>query len=150
MGLIGLLGAAASEPWLFPSLGPTIFMQTVMPEARASKAWSVLVGHSVGVVAGYAAVFICCATMSSAGPALHGPSAPRILATMLAITGTMAGQRLLRAMHPPAAATTMLVALGSFPATLRSLAAIAAGVILVCIVGEVIRCLRRRMGKRLG
>ena len=29
MGLIGLLGAAVGEPWLFPSLGPTIFMQTV-------------------------------------------------------------------------------------------------------------------------
>jgi hypothetical protein len=30
VGLIGLLGAAVGEPWLFPSLaklGPTIFMQ---------------------------------------------------------------------------------------------------------------------------
>jgi hypothetical protein len=48
MGLIGLLGATVSEPWLFPSLGPTIFMQTVTPEAEAAKPWSVLVGHAMG------------------------------------------------------------------------------------------------------
>ena len=150
MGLIGLLGAAVDEPWLFPSLGPTIFMQTVTPEAEAAKPWSVLVGHAVGVAAGYAAVFVCHAAMSPADSATQGPPASRVLAAMLAISGTMEGQRLLRAMHPPGAATTLLIAFGSFSATSRDLTAIAAGVILVCLIGEVVRLLRRRLGKRLG
>jgi hypothetical protein len=49
MGVIGLLGQAVHEPWLFPSLGPTIFLQTVTPEDRPSKPWSVLVGQALGV-----------------------------------------------------------------------------------------------------
>jgi hypothetical protein len=103
-----------------------------------------------GVAAGYAAVFVCYAAMSPADSATQGPPASRVLAAMLAITATMAGQRLLRAMHPPGAATTLLIAFGSFSATSRDLTAIAAGVLLVCLIGEGVRLFRRRLGKRLG
>jgi hypothetical protein len=77
-----------------------------------------------GVAAGYAAVFVCYAAMSPADSATQGPPASRVLAAMLAITATMAGQRLLRAMHPPGAATTLLIAFGSFSATSRDLTAL--------------------------
>ena len=36
MAVIGLLGMAAGQPWLFPSLGPTIFLQAGRPDDRPS------------------------------------------------------------------------------------------------------------------
>jgi CBS-domain-containing membrane protein len=105
---------------------------------------------TLGGRSGLCGGFICHAAMSPADSATQGPPASRVLAAMLAITGTMAGQRLLRAMHPPGAATTLLIAFGSFSVTSRDLTAIAAGVLLVCLIGEGVRLLRRRLGKRLG
>jgi hypothetical protein len=150
MGVIGLLAMGVREPWLFPSLGPTIFLQTVAPEERASKPWSVLVGHAIGGAAGFGAVYLCGAAVWSAALGPDGPTGPRVLATLIAVTATMAGQRLVRAMHPPAAATTMLIALGSLPATWHSAGAVASGVLLVCAIGEASRLLRRKLGPRLG
>jgi hypothetical protein len=48
-----------------------------------------------------------------------------------------------RAPHPPAAATTLLVALGSI-ATLREALIVMAAVVITAGVGEVLRELRRR------
>jgi CBS-domain-containing membrane protein len=73
-----------------------------------------------------------------------------VLAAVLAITGTMAGQRDFRAMHPPAAATTMLIALGSFAPDWRTLSALTAGVLLVCLIGEAARLFRHRLGRHFG
>lgn len=36
-GIVGGLGLAFQQPWLFPSLGPTIFIHTVTPNQTAAR-----------------------------------------------------------------------------------------------------------------
>lgn len=48
----GVLGMWAHQPWLFPSLGPTIFLQTVTPNESAARPWNTVRGHGVGIAAG--------------------------------------------------------------------------------------------------
>ena len=47
-GIIGGLGLAFQQPWLFPSLGPTIFIHTVTPNHEAARRWNTFVGHGIG------------------------------------------------------------------------------------------------------
>ena len=67
---------------------------------------------------------------------------PRVLAAALAIFIATALEVIFRAPHPPAASTTLLVALGSFKATGRDVADVLIGVAIVAIAGEVMRRMR--------
>jgi CBS-domain-containing membrane protein len=139
MGIVGGLALLVHQPWLFPSLGPTIFLQTVSPNEPSSRPFHILAGHAVGLVAGFAALALC--------GALHDPSAlaggvltgRRALATALAVGLTIAGQRLISAEHPPAAATTMLITLGGMKPSMQTIIAVVAGVGLVAALGEAAR-----------
>lgn len=139
MALTGALGLWFAEPWLFPSLGPTIFLQTISPDQAASRPWNLLVGHAAGVVAGFGCVLLTGAQHSPSviGAGLLTPE--RIAATALAVTTTMALQAVLRAHHPPAAATTMLITLGGLLPSGRTLVALVVGVCVVCLLGEAAR-----------
>jgi len=66
----------------------------------------------------------------------------RVWASGLAIVLTMLGIALARASHPPAAATTLLISLGGFRPTVHDALTIAAGVLVVAVVGEALRRLR--------
>ncbi|MBI3803108.1 MAG: HPP family protein [Nitrospirae bacterium] len=66
-----------------------------------------------------------------------------VLATGLMLLGVL----LLRASHPPAAATTLLVALGGFKVSLHTLTVVVSGVLIVALVGEGLR--RLRLGSHL-
>jgi CBS-domain-containing membrane protein len=63
-------------------------------------------------------------------------------AAVLAVALNMLGGLLLRASHPPAAATTLLVALGGFKTTVHDAVTVIVGVLIVAIVGEVLRRIR--------
>lgn len=67
----------------------------------------------------------------------------RVAAAVLAIGLTVALGFVARASHPPAAATTLLVALGSI-ATLRDALIVMAGVVLTAAIGELLREVRRK------
>lgn len=43
-GIVGGLGLAFQQPWLFPSFGPTIFIHTVTPNQEAARPWNTFVG----------------------------------------------------------------------------------------------------------
>jgi hypothetical protein len=58
MGVIGALGLVAHQPWFFPSLGPTIFLQAVTPGAPSARLRKTIGGHAVGVCAGFASLFL--------------------------------------------------------------------------------------------
>jgi hypothetical protein len=49
---------------------------------------------------------------------------------------------ILKASHPPAAATTLLVALGGFKPTWQDAATVMIGALIVAIVGEMLRRFR--------
>jgi hypothetical protein len=139
MAIIGVLGFSFGAPILFPSLGPTIFLQTVTPNEPSARVWNTLVGHAIGVAAAFAAVFLFGADHAPAAMSFGSITLARIGATALAVGITVAAQFVLAAEHPPAAATTMLIALGSFAADWQTILLLATGVALVAGLGEFAR-----------
>lgn len=111
---IGIMSAAAlatGSPFIFPSLGPTAFLFFYTPTAPAATPRNTLLGHGIGVLAGYVALALT--GLTAAGPALtSGVTWPRVLAAALSLGLTSALMMLLHAPHPPAGATTLIVSLG--------------------------------------
>jgi len=127
-GIVGGLGLAFQQPWLFPSLGPTIFVHTVTPQQEAARPWNTFVGHAIGAAAAFLSLTLF--------GALHAPSAmtsgqvtfSRIAASAFAVALTIGGQIPARAGHAPAAATTLLITLGGFPADFATVIVLVIGI----------------------
>jgi hypothetical protein len=73
--LIFVAGIAAwvtRQPMIFTSLGPTAFEMVETPHRKSAKPYNVLVGHSIGVAAGFAAMWLtsawCAARLSWTHP----------------------------------------------------------------------------------
>ncbi len=146
---IGLLGVLTNEPLLFPSLGPTAFLQAEDPEMRMARFYNTVVGHLIGLGSGIVAVLLLHANQLPPALATSRLAPARIFASALAIALTIVIGLLLRASHPPAAATTLLVALGGFRFTARTLLVVVAGILLIGVLGEGLRRLRLRKVKKL-
>jgi hypothetical protein len=139
---VGLIALAFGQPWMFPSLGPSAFLQAEDPARKTARFYNVVVGHLVGLASGIAAVLLLGAS-DTPGVLASGILTPiRLSAAALSAVLTMIGLSLLRAAHPPAAATMLLVALGGFPPTGKTASTILAGVLLLAILGEGVRYLR--------
>lgn len=89
-----------------------------------------------------AAVFLLGASGEPGVLASHQLTPIRVAAAVLSAVLTMIGPSILRASHPPAAATMLLVALGGFPPTWQSVGTIVAGVLILAVFGEGLRYLR--------
>lgn len=135
MGLVGLAAVFARQPWLFPSLGPTIFLMATSPADPSARPWNVFAGHAIGVAAGFGALFLFGAQHTPSIFAADAVSMSRAAATALAVGATMLLQALSDAKHPPAAATTMLITLGGMQAAWSTAATVAIGVMLVAALG---------------
>jgi CBS-domain-containing membrane protein len=139
MGATGAIGLALQQPWLFPSLGPTIFLQAVTPSAPEARSWNIMAGHAIGVIAGFAALYLFGA---QATPTVIGGASlcwERVAATALAVAATVGAQSAVSAQHPPAAATTMLITLGGLRPGWGGVLSIAAGVSLVATFGAIVQ-----------
>jgi hypothetical protein len=137
----GAVALFAGRPWLLPSLGPTAVLVGEMPAHPVSRPWNTIVGHLGGVIAGFTGVLLTGAMNEPVVLVDHQITLPRVLASVIAILLTVLIGGLLRASHPPAAATTLLVSLGSLR-TLEDAANLAVGVVVLTIVGAVLRDLR--------
>ncbi|QDT15518.1 HPP family protein [Alienimonas californiensis] len=114
VGLVAILAHATRSPFLFPSLGPTAFLLFYEPTAAASSPRNALLGHLVGAVAGW--LSLAAFGLLDAAPALRaGVSWAYAGAAALSLGSTSAIMILLRAPHPPAGATTLIVSLGLMP-----------------------------------
>lgn len=99
------------QPWVFPSLGPTAFLAFAAPGAPGNHPRRALLGHAIGLGAGYGALALC--GLDRAGPVTAtGVDLRRVAAAALALGVTGAGMVLADAEHAPAGATTLIVALG--------------------------------------
>lgn len=120
LSLAGAVGIAFGQPWLFPSLGPTVMVLAETSTRPAAHPRNAVVGHVVGVAAGYFALLVT--GLTDAGPVTDtGLDLGRVFAAVLSVTLTSVTLGLLRTPHPPAGATTLLVSLGlltSWPALL--------------------------------
>ena len=111
IGLLALLALITGSPFVFPSLGPTAYLFFFSPLAEASSPRNTILGHAIGLICGYAAFAM---TSGFGLPfAMHGSvHGPRVLAAALSLASTGALMALFRVSHPPAGATTLIVALG--------------------------------------
>lgn len=149
MLLLGGLGLAAHQPWLFPSLGPTVFLQAEQPNQPTARLYNTIVGHLLGLAAGLFSVAIFSAANDPALFSSGSLTPGRVGASALAVGLNMLLGLLLKASHPPAAATTLIVALGGFKPVTRDIAAVVIGVLITGLIGEGLR--RLRLGQlRLG
>ena len=111
IGIMSVLAVITHSPFIFPSLGPTAFLFFYTPTAPSASPRNTIVGHAIGVVAGYLSLAVTGLTM--AGPALSvGVTWPRVIAAALSLGLTAGVMVLLKSPHPPAGATTLIISLG--------------------------------------
>jgi len=111
IGIMSALAVITHTPFIFPSLGPTAFLFFYTPTAPSASPRNTLVGHTIGVLAGYFSLVVTGLTM--AGPALStGVTWPRVIAAALSLGLTSGVMVLLKSPHPPAGATTLIISLG--------------------------------------
>ena len=111
---IALLAATAMVtrvPFIFPSLGPTAFLLFFTPNAPTASPRHTVYGHAIGIFCGYGALWLM--HLQHAPPALvTGVDVHRVIAAALSLAATGALMILLKAAHPPAGATTLIISLG--------------------------------------
>ena len=107
-----------------------------------SRLYNTIVGHLIGIIAGYISVFMLRLDGSDATFVIHHLTAGRMWASVIAVTLTLIGQIPLRATHAPAAATTLLISLGGFTRKWIDVADLVIGIVIVAIIGELFRWLR--------
>jgi len=111
VALSGTAAWAFDEPLLFPSLGATAFLFFETPMAEVASPRNAIIGHGLAVLA--AIVGIAVFGLIDAPSAYEAGVVPaRIGAVALAVALTGGALRLLRAAHPPAGATTIIVSSG--------------------------------------
>lgn len=140
-GLLILVMAAASwaahNPFIFASLGPTAYELVETPDRPSARAYNIVVGHLIGLVSAFAALYL---TGAAQAPAVSqsGIPLPRVWAAALAATLTVFLTLITRAAQPAALSTTLLVALGTLQQW-RDGVFIMGAVLAMTVLGEPIK-----------
>ncbi|MEU6117309.1 HPP family protein [Streptomyces sp. NPDC047117] len=108
--LMAVIALVTRQPFLFPSLGPTAFLLFRTPEAPTASPRNTVYGHLIGVLAGWSGLAVT--GLLDTGPDLMHVDWRRVLAAVIALGLTCTLMPVFRADHPPAGATTLIVALG--------------------------------------
>lgn len=111
IGIMALLALVTRQAFIFPSLGPTAFLFFYTPLAPAASPRNAIYGHLIGVLAGWGSLALF--GLLDAGPAIsEGVGPARIGAAALSLGLTSGLMVMLKAPHPPAGATTLIISLG--------------------------------------
>jgi CBS-domain-containing membrane protein len=129
LAVMAALAHFSHAPFLFPSLGPTAFLLFYTPTAPTASPRNTVYGHLVGVLAGYLSLTLT--GLRDAAPDLNEISWARLWACAIALGLTCGLMPLLGVAHPPAAATTLIVALGLLRTPLQLTVVMIAVVLLV-------------------
>ena len=138
---VGIISLILNQPWLFPILGTTAYLQVEQPGYKRSSFYNTIIGHYVGIAAGLVGItlFNLWNNPSIFSTYILLPSVVGAAAIALALTIII--NMLLRAFHPPAAATTLLVSLGTINTPI-SILSLMMGILIIAIVGETVRRIR--------
>ncbi len=133
MAILG--GAAMLSSWqlIFPSLGPTIFLQFYAPSLASSSPRNTVAGHLIGVTTGIlfflAGKMVHCGHEGlCAGQVFMAAAALGTSGSIMAFTGLV---------HPPAASTTLIAALGLVERW-QDVAVVAVSALLISMVAWVL------------
>ena len=100
-------------PLLFPPLGPTAFILFYTPMSESASPRSAIMAHTMAVVAGTASLWLVELAFPHAN--ITDPASMnwyRVVAIAMSMGLTGAGMILLRSVHPPAAASALIAAMG--------------------------------------
>jgi hypothetical protein len=138
--LVSLVAWLSHKPLIFASLGPTAYELIEQPHRKSARAYNVIIGHLIAVVAGLAAVY---ATHAWTVPTVSLASIPllRVWAA-LTVLGTLA----VRATQPAALSTTLVVSLGTMQRWQDGILIMIA-ILLMTAIGEPLRIWRERTMK---
>src|SRR5579883_1200413 len=111
IAILAGVAMVSGTPFVFPSLGPTAILLFYTPLSPTASPRHTLYAHAIGILCGYGALLLM--------GLHHAPSAigtnvdgHRIMAAALSLALTASLMILLKAAHPPAGATTLIVSLG--------------------------------------
>jgi len=109
--ILASMAMVLKTTFIFPSLGPTAFMFFFTPTSPSASPRNAVLGHAIGILCGYGALWLT--GLQYAAPAtVMGVHDPRIISAAVSLAATGAFMILFRAVHPPAAATTLIISLG--------------------------------------
>ncbi len=111
IAIMSLIGWYFKEPFIFPSLGPTAYLFFATPLAPASSPRNAFLGHLIGALAGLGSLYLF-GLADTPAVIISGVTGQRIAAAALSISLTSSLMIVFRAHHPPAGATTLIIALG--------------------------------------
>jgi len=132
LAVCGLVGMLVHQPFLFPSLGPTVMLFFEDPRQSSASPRATLIGHGVAIVVG-AACLAAFGLTDHPPVTQEGLTAARTAAAALSVAATALVLKLLAASHPPAGATTLIVSLGILTSA-TELLTMAAAVLLVTVL----------------
>jgi CBS-domain-containing membrane protein len=145
---VGALSLATRQPWLFAALGPTVVLLAANPGHPTTRIHAIVVGHLVALASAWIAVLLMGAGDAQSLLGGSGVAVSRVWASAFAIGIMAAVQPSLKAYHPPAAATVLLVTLGVHRLSWSSFTAMVGGVLVVAVLGEWFQRLRlKQQGK---
>ena len=133
--LLAVLAYYLLEPFVFPSVGPTIFILFFTPLGLQAAPRNVLGGQLIGIVCGYLSLVIF--GVNSAPPDIFDLTGARMGSAIVALSFTVALMIWLGLPHAPAGATTLIVALGLVH-TLPHIAILFTAIVLVVICAFVV------------
>lgn len=113
IAILGTLAMLSRAPLLFPSLGASAILMFYSPPLPTASPRSVVLGHAIGIVCGFAALVLT-GLQNSPSAIVMGVDGPRVIAAALSLAATGALMVLFRVTHPPAGATALVISLGVF------------------------------------
>ncbi len=111
IALLAAIAMLTQEPFIFPSVGASAFILFYRPLVPAASPRNVLIGHAIGVLSGWFSLWIF-GLLGAPSAFDVGMDGMRVAATAVGMGLTCALMVWLRAAHPPAAATSLLVSMG--------------------------------------
>ena len=120
---------------MFPSLGATAFLFFETPMAEVASIRNTIIGHPVGAAVAFVWLNVF-GLVGDPSAIATGFTAERVACVALSLGFTGGILRLLRAAHPPAGATTVIVSIGLLT-TWDELLILIAGVALLARLGLV-------------
>ena len=142
--LAGAVGVWLKQPWLFAGLAPTIVMVAATPGHETTSFRAIVVGHLAAIACGYLALLLLNATAAPTMIATRIVPMDRVWASAAAMAMLVIVQPQLKAYHPPAAATALLVTLGAYRMTGKTPLVLVGSVVLIAVVSELLKRVRPR------
>jgi CBS domain-containing membrane protein len=133
---IAVSGFAAfftGQPLIFPSLGPTAYLFFESPMSRRASPRNAIIGHLVATLAGALSLALF-GLLDNPSVLQEGMTLACVGAATLSTALTGGILLLLRASHPPAGATVLIVSLGLLQRPFELLV-VAIGVVILTVVG---------------